>query len=199
MRRCFFKLCEQICDQGRLFWNEPLEVPSLPPDPAKFIAALTRHQPALEAFCHAQLAHRQDAQEALQATCVKLWEKSAEWNADTEFLPWAFAVARFTVLSHLRDKMRDRLVFDEDVVLAMADDTEAVAAQFEDRREALGTCLEKVQPEQRDLLREHYIAGRGVRELSSAVGRSESAVKMILLRLREQLSACIERQLRLAP
>ncbi len=168
-------------------------------DPSRFIAALTRHQPALEAFCHAQLAHRQDAQEALQATCVKLWEKSGEWNPETEFLPWAFAVARFTVLSHLRDRMRDRLVFDEDVVLAMTDATERVATQFEDRREALGTCLQKLKPEQRDLLQAHYIAGRTVREMSGATGRGESAVKMTLLRLREQLSACIERQLRLSP
>ena len=173
-------------------------MPSSAQDPSRFIAALTRHQPALEAFCHAQLAHRQDAQEALQATCVKLWEKSGEWNPETEFLPWAFAVARFTVLSHLRDRMRDRLVFGEDVVLAMAEETETAAAQFEDRREALGTCLQKLNPEQRDLLQELYMAGRTVRELSGATGRSESAVKMILLRLREQLSACIERQLRLA-
>ena len=166
-------------------------------DETRFIEALSRHQPALEAFCHAQLAQRQDAQEVLQATCVKLWEKSGEWDPATEFLPWAFSVARFTVLSHLRDRMRDRLVFDEDVVLAMADETETAAEQFEDRREALGACLQKLKPEQRDLLQEHYIAGRTVRELSSATSRSESAVKMILLRLREQLSACIERQLRL--
>jgi RNA polymerase sigma-70 factor (ECF subfamily) len=168
-------------------------------DPSRFIATLTRHQPALEAFCHAQLANRQDAQEALQATCVKLWEKSGDWNPETEFLPWAFAVARFTVLSHIRDRMRDRLVFDEDVVLAMVAETETAATQFEDRREALGTCLEKLKPEQRDLLQEHYIAGHSVRELSSATGRSQSAVKMILLRLREQLSACIQLQLRVSP
>ena len=168
-------------------------------DPTRFIAALTRHQPALAAFCHAQLAHRQDAQEVLQATCVKLWQKSADWNPDTEFLPWAFAVARFTALSHLRDQMRDRLVFDEDVVLAMSEDTESAAAQFEDRREALGNCLQKLKPEQRTILQEHYIAGRSVRELSSTTGRSESAVKMTLLRLRQQLSTCIQRQLHPAP
>lgn len=167
--------------------------------PSRFIAALTRHQPALEAFCHAQLGRRQDVQEVLQATCVKLWEKSADWDPETEFLPWAFAVARFTVLSHLRDKMRDRLIFDEDVVLAMAEETETAAAQFEERREALGVCLQKVKPEQRDLLQAHYINGSSVRELCETTGRSASAVKMILLRLREQLSACIERQLRLAP
>ena len=169
------------------------------PSEKRFIEALTRHQPALEAFCYAQLAQRQDAQEALQATCVKLWEKSGEWGPETEFLPWAFSVARFTVLSHLRDRMRDRLVFDEDVVLAMAVEIDTAAGQFEDRLEALGACLQRLKPEQRDLLQEHYIAGRSIRELSVATSRSESAVKMILLRLREQLSGCIERKLRLAP
>ena len=73
----------------------------------------------IEAFCHANLANREDAWEVLQKANLKLWEKSADWNPDTEFLPWAFAVTRFTVLSHIRDKMRDRLIFDPDVVEAM--------------------------------------------------------------------------------
>jgi RNA polymerase sigma-70 factor (ECF subfamily) len=164
-------------------------------DQSRFIVALTRHQPALEAFCHAQLANRQDAQEALQLTCVKLWEKATEWDATTEFLPWAFAVARFTVLSLVRDRMRDRLVFDEDVVLAMAEETETVAAEFEERREALATCLQKLKGEQRGILLAHYLTGRTVREIASATRRSESAVKMTLLRLRAQLSECIQRQI----
>jgi RNA polymerase sigma-70 factor (ECF subfamily) len=168
-------------------------------DQTRFIAALTRHQPALEAFCHAQLANRQDAREALQAACVKLWEKAAEWNPDTDFLPWAFAVARFTVLSLIRDRMRDRLVFDEEVVLAMAQDTEIAAAEFEERREALARCMHKLKPEQRGILNAHYLTGRTIREIATTMQRSESAVKMTLLRLREQLSACIQRSLYPAP
>jgi RNA polymerase sigma-70 factor (ECF subfamily) len=164
-------------------------------DQAKFIAALTRHQPALEAFCHAQLASRHDAQEALQATSVKLWEKAADWNTSTEFLPWAFAVARFTVLSMVRDRKRDRLVFDEDVVLAMAQEAETMAVEFEERREALGNCMQRLKAEQRGILDAHYLTGRTVREIANSTQRSESAVKMILLRLREQLSECIQRQL----
>lgn len=169
-----------------------------PPDSTAFISALTKHQPALEAFCHAQLGRRQDAQEVLQATCVKLWEKSADWNPDTPFLPWAFAVARYTALSHIRDKMRERLVFDEDVVLAMAAETEAAAAQFEDRREALGRCMRRLKAEQRGLLHAHYSEGRAARELAQSTGRGESAIKMTLLRLRQILGQCIEQQLRTA-
>ena len=105
-----------------------------PQDETRFIEALTRHQPALEAFCFANLANREDARKVLQATCVKLWQKAADWNPETEFLPWAFTVARFTILSRYRDQKRDRLVFDEDVIQEMAKDTEDAATAFDDRR-----------------------------------------------------------------
>jgi len=168
-------------------------------DQTRFIEALTRHQPALEAFCHANLANREDARDVLQATCVMLWQKASDWNPQTEFLPWAFTVARFTVLSHSRDRMRDRLVFDEDVVLAMASETEAAANDFDDRREALRHCLQKLSADQRGLLQDHYIVGRSLADIAEATRRGLSAVKMTLLRLRQQLSECIERQMRTSP
>ena len=168
-------------------------------DETRFIEALTRHQPALEAFCHANLANRDDAREVLQATCVKLWQKAADWNPDTEFLPWAFTVARFTILSHYRDQKRDRLVFDEDVIQAMADDTEKAATGFDDRREALTRCMKKLNQRQRALIHDHYTASRSLRDIAEVSGRSLSSVKMTLLRIRQQLSACIEREMRTNP
>lgn len=165
-------------------------------DETRFIEALTRHQPALEAFCHANLANREDAREVMQATCVKLWQKAADWNSDTEFLPWAFTVARFTILSHYRDQQRDRLVFDEDVVQAMADKIEEAATAFDDRCEALARCMKKLNQRQRALLHDHYTVSQSLREIAEASGRSLSAVKMTLLRIRQQLSACIELKMR---
>jgi RNA polymerase sigma-70 factor (ECF subfamily) len=160
--------------------------PSHQPD-ARFIEALTRYQPALEAFCHANLADRNAAAEVLQETNLKLWKKSADWNPATEFLPWAFAVARFTILSHFRDKSRDRLVFDPDVVELLADDAESAACELPERREALGRCLEKIRRDQRVLLHAHYVEGRPLREIAKATRRSDSAVKMNMLRLRQSL------------
>ena len=165
------------------------------PSDRPFLEALSRHQPALEAFCYASLGRREDVPEVLQAVVIRLWEKSADWDTSTHFLPWAFAVARFTLLSHFRDKSRDRLVFDEDVLLAVAEETERAAEQFDARKEALGSCLEKLDHEQRRLLNAHYITGQGLRELAGAMSRSESALKMTLLRLRGQLRKCIDRQL----
>jgi len=164
-------------------------------DESRFIEALTRHQPVLEAFCHASLANRHDAREVLQRTNIKLWEKASDWNPDTEFLPWAFAVARFTLLSFHRDQARERLVFDEEVTLAMADEAATFAAELPARREALGICLKKLTPTQRQLLDAHYATGHSIREIAESSGKSASAIKMTLLRLRETLSQCITRQL----
>lgn len=162
---------------------------------SRFIEALTRHQPVLEAFCHANLARREDAWEVLQETNLKLWRKSSDWNPDTEFLPWAFAVARFTILSHFRDLSRDRLVFDPDVIESMAAETEAIASELPERRHALGDCLEKLSPENRHLLHLHYNEGKSLRDIARESGRGESAVKMIMLRLRKSLGDCIQHEL----
>jgi RNA polymerase sigma-70 factor (ECF subfamily) len=168
--------------------------PSHQPD-ARFIEALTRYQPVLAAFCHANVADRNAAAEVLQETNLKLWRKSGDWDPETEFLPWAFAVARFTILSHFRDRMRDRLVFDPDVVEALASDAEAFACELPERREALGQCLKKLTREQRGLIHSHYVEGRPLREIARATRRSDSALKMTMLRLRQSLGDCIQRQL----
>jgi len=178
--------------------NEPAAMPDSPqitPD-VRFIEALTRHQPVLEAYCHANLARREDAWEVLQETNLKLWQKSADWNPDTEFIPWAFAVTRFTILSHFRDRSRDRLVFDPDVVESMATDTELYANQLPERQQALGICLAKLKSDQRGLLHAHYTEGRPLREIARDTRKSESAVKMTMLRLRQTLAECIQLQLR---
>ena len=164
-------------------------------DETRFIEALTRHQPALEAYCHANLANREDAREVLQATCVKLWQKAADWDPETKFLPWAFTVARFTILSHYRDQKRDRLVFDEDVIQAMAENTAEVATAFDQRREALAKCMKKLDQKQTALLHNYYTANQSLREIAESSGRGLSAVKMTLMRIRQQLGACIDRQM----
>lgn len=178
-----------------MFWNNSQMADF---ETTRFIEALTLHHPALEAFCYANVARREDAREVLQATCVKLWEKAADWDPNTAFLPWAFAVARYMALSHIRDKMRDRLVFDADLVTAMAEETNAAATAYSERREALSECMGQLKPEQRRVLQAHYIEGQSVRDIAHGTSRGESAVKMTLLRLRQLLARCIEQQLRAA-
>lgn len=60
---------------------------------------------------------------------------------------------------------------------------------------ALEFCLQKVSRKNRDVLTAFYAEGRSVREIAEAAGRGQSAVKMLLMRLRKRLEKCIEIQL----
>lgn len=164
-------------------------------DEKLFITELTKHQPALGAFCHAQLGDRHQAREILQTTCVTLWLKASEWDTARPFLPWAFGIARFTALAHLRDRARERLIFDEDVLASMSSEAELAAERYDDRLDAMRLCIEKLSEKDRELLRLHYVLGRSIKDLSQELERGESALKMALLRLREQLSQCVTRRL----
>jgi RNA polymerase sigma-70 factor (ECF subfamily) len=156
---------------------------------------LTESQTALRAYCEASLGHCEEAKDAWQRTNVVLWQKSGEWNPQTRFLSWALAVARYEVLAVIRDRQRERLMFDDDVALLMADASVKHAEAHDVRSEALARCLEKLQPRHREVLTAHYVFGHAQSAIAEAQGMGLSAVKVLLLRLRRSLAECIARQL----
>ncbi len=107
----------------------------------------------------------------------------------------AFAVARFEILAYTRDRSRDRLVFDEDVVMAMAGTSEPLAARQSERIDALEVCLSKLKPEHQKTLTDYYAKGYNFKEIAAFQDRGHSAVKAMVMRLRQSLGKCIERQM----
>ena len=161
----------------------------------QFIEAFTESQAALLAFCMASVNHREDAQDVYQKTCVVLWKKSEDWDPSTPFLRWAYAVARYEVLAYVRDRARERLVFDDDVVAAMAGISIEIGQKQSDRMDAMQGCVQKLTPEQQQLLSDYYVKGYTFKEIAERTGKSLGSVKMMTMRLRKSLGTCIEAQL----
>lgn len=159
-----------------------------------FVTALTKHQSALRGYCQAALGHGEAAKEALQRTNIVLWKKCSNWDPDTPFLPWATAVARFEVKGVFRDRKRERrrLLFDSDVAEQMMDNAVEAVLPMPERLEALEVCLEKVSPKNRNVLAAFYSEGKTIPEISDEEGRGQSAIKVMLMRVRRSLGQCIE-------
>lgn len=158
-----------------------------------FVRELTGCQTMLRGYCEAALGHGEDAKDAWQRTNVVLWRKAQEWDPVSKFLPWALGVARYEVLSVIRDRQRERIVFDNDVAELMADTAVSFAETSGARRDALTHCLTKLNPRQRMVLSAHYLSGHTQSEIASEQGMGLSAVKVLLLRLRRSLAECIEK------
>ena len=80
-----------------------------------FVQQLATHQNRLYGYVYSLLGDHSRAADVLQETNIVLWRKIDEFQTDKSFLPWAFAIARFQVLAHLRDHNRDRLLLDAEL------------------------------------------------------------------------------------
>ena len=86
----------------------------------QFLRLFAEYEPALRTFVRSLLPSRGDASEVMQEVAVVLWQKFGEFDAARDFRKWAYGVARYEALAYRRDRVRDRHVFDDELVGRLA-------------------------------------------------------------------------------
>lgn len=161
----------------------------------RFLRAFTTNEPAVRAFVRRLVPTRADADDILQEVSIVLWEKFDEFRPDADFRAWACGIARYKVLAWLRDKGRDRLVLDSDVVELIAKESLQAESELEQQRVALESCFEKIPPDQRELLAHAYRRDVKIQDVAASSGRSVGGFYQWLHRMRKLLLECIGREL----
>lgn len=162
-----------------------------------YVKHLTDCQSKLRGYILACLGNYANTADVLQRTNLTLWKKAGEFQRGASFLPWAYAIARFEILSFLRDHKRDRLVFSDEVAKLMMELVAEEDADADERQLALRRCVEKLPHRSRDLLSQRYDRGSSIKQIASDANRSEVAIKSTFLRIRRALEKCIESALKL--
>jgi RNA polymerase sigma-70 factor (ECF subfamily) len=162
-----------------------------------FVAQLTDIQMPLRLYVHSLMPGNAAAQDVVQQANATLWKKREDFTHGTNFKAWAFSVARYEVLNYRKQQARDsRLVFGEELEQIFADDLSERDDDTDLRHEALNGCLEKLRPQDRELLLHRYTATAGtLDDFAASAGRSVGGLKVTLHRLRNALLGCIEKQL----
>jgi RNA polymerase sigma-70 factor (ECF subfamily) len=161
----------------------------------QFLQLYVAHEEALRGFVRGLVPTREDAREVMQETAAILWRKFGELTGPEEFRRWAFGVARFEALAFARDRARDRHVFSEELIEALAHEHEENADEFAAERVALERCVQKLDATQRALVREAYAPGARIGELAERSGRTAMALYKTLHRVRLALAECARRVL----
>jgi RNA polymerase sigma-70 factor (ECF subfamily) len=160
-----------------------------------FLRSFTVNELAIRAYVRRLVPTRSDADDVMQEVSVVLWKKFGEFRKDGNFRAWAFGVARFAALAWRRDKARDRLVLDENVVAKLAVETIDHEAHLAKQREALERCMQRFERPQRDLLMAAYEPDSRIQDVASNSGRSIPGFYQWLHRVRRMLLDCIQRSL----
>ncbi|WP_345685374.1 sigma-70 family RNA polymerase sigma factor [Novipirellula caenicola] len=167
----------------------------------EWVLQLTEAQPRLFGFLLKRLGNSDQAHEVLQDVNLVLCRDAAKFQEGTDFMAWAFTIARFQVMAFRKRQSRDRLVFPSDLAASLdALDAEMFADDIRKRREAaLQDCLVKLMPEQRKLIIQRYAESISVKAIAGDMDKTANAVSMMLHRVREKLIACVESKLSMEP
>lgn len=164
--------------------------------PETFDALLVAVQPRLRGYVASLLGGWAAVEDVVQDTCVVLLQKRDTFEDGTNFTAWAFRVAYFTATSWRRDLQREgRVMFSETFFQHAAAMAESHFTEASGVHDALGRCLEKLEPNDRDLLHLKYVERASLTDHAQAGGRNANAVHKTISRIRLALRECIRRQL----
>lgn len=110
-----------------------------------FVSLLTEHQADLWSYIISQLPGSSDVEDILQKTNLTLWTKQEQFKEGTNFIAWAFTVARFEVLAHLKKhKRQDWLVFSDELSETIAVEAKDSVQGSNSRLVVLKHCMGKM-------------------------------------------------------
>jgi RNA polymerase sigma-70 factor (ECF subfamily) len=163
------------------------------PDHAEFAQWFVPNQRHLFGFILSVVPNLNEAEEIFQETCLVLWKKAGEFDAQREFRPWACGVAMNVIRNRRAKHVRDRHVFNESLVAQIAEVQETQRHWLDDRMASLAQCLERLSQSQRKLLDRAYGEERSGAELAALEGITVNALHQRLTRIRQRLFECVNR------
>jgi len=162
---------------------------------AEFVRLISTYDVEIRRYVYTLLPRMEDVDDVMQLTAQAIWHKFAEYDPERPFKTWACRFAYFEVLKFRRNISRSRLIFREDLLELLATEQEKESSLAEQRREALGHCLQTLTDEDRELLRQRYAAEEKIVTLANRHGQPVKQLYNKLDRIRARLALCIDERL----
>ena len=144
------------------------------------------------------VGNAEDAEEVVQDSFLKAFKYLDRFKRASKFSTWLYRIVYNTALTKTGAKKY--------VVQALEDDNEYVEYVSDeggglqrladaDRKKFLSIALQKLKKEDQLIITLYYMADKGITEITEIMDMKSSAVKMRLLRSREQLEVELKRLL----
>lgn len=138
-------------------------------------------------IAYRMVENREDAEDILQDTYIKLWEKRKEMEEVLNRESFAVTVLKNSCLDFLK-KHKVYKISTDDMEVPAAD---ALISQFENRNaiEVLRMYIDKLPEQQRKVFQLHYRDDYSVKEIEELTGLATGNIKVILSRARSNIKA----------
>ncbi|TLD71279.1 sigma-70 family RNA polymerase sigma factor [Phragmitibacter flavus] len=155
------------------------------------VPLLMRHERQVFAYIYTLVPNRHDAEDILQETSLTIYDKFAEFEQGTDFLSWAMRIAWWKVRAARQKYARSKVVFNDEVLEAIAATAVEMRQEMSPMQEALTGCLSKLNERDRRFILTRYERESGVERAAEMSGRSMQAAYKALMRLKQVLHDCV--------
>ncbi len=161
----------------------------------EFVRLFSLHQRKLYLFIGSLLPDGRDVEDVFQETSLVLWREFHTFQSGTNFSAWAAQVALNQTLAHRKRKTRNRIVFSNEFLSAVARDITLHGDDLDRRTAALAGCVTKLPSHHQELIRARYASGEAIEQIAVHLNRSTESVYRMLSRIRQSLHECVTRTL----
>ncbi len=164
-----------------------------------FEQLLYAHQDSVYSFVYNKVRNEMDAEEITQDVFVKAYKNISSFRGDAKLRTWLFTIAHNTTASHYRKKELDTTPVDDSRKAQQAGnnvESSLAAINDDERKRFIAFAMEKMAPQQRELLQLFYLEELSIKEIQEVTGLSDSSIKTGLTRGRNRLYVLLEELLK---
>ncbi len=166
-----------------------------PFDGSQFVELYSTYEARIRGYVQSLVPKWSDADDVLQRCNLVLWKKFDQYEPGTNFFAWACQIVRLEVLKFRERAARDQLVFSEEFVDRVAENTVLRSDELGMRIEYLQECVAKLSPDHRELLRLCYDEQRSTVSAAKFLNRKVDGIYKALSRIHLALYTCVSRRL----
>jgi RNA polymerase sigma factor (sigma-70 family) len=162
-------------------------------DQQAFAELYKRTSSKLFGVCLRMLRNRSEAEEVLQETYTAVWRRAAGFDAaKASAITWLITLSRNKAIDRLRQH-REELLDDASKLEETVDEQPTPAARAEASQEyrRLQHCLDQLEPQQRDSVREAFFTGATYNELAARCKVPLGTMKSWIRRSLMLLNTCL--------
>ncbi len=137
--------------------------------------------------CISLLKDQALAEDATQEIFMKILLNISKFKGTSKFSTWVYSISYNFCIDQIRKQKKIRVVADETALEGEYEDEITDKEMLEIKFEQLEVIMEKAEGKDKAILMMKYIDNMSIKDIATVLSRSESAVKMSILRAKHRL------------
>ncbi len=152
-------------------------------DEKAFEVLFEKYHKRLYLFLYRLLKSTQDAEEIVQDTFVKIWEKRHRFREEYTFESYLFKIAKNSFLNHNRKKINTKIFHEQyDLMFDLSQNTTEDYIIFKETQEIIDSIINEMPPKRREIFILQKVDGLSRKEIAGKLNISVITVDSHLMK-----------------